>query len=94
MVREPTKIRARPTLGQCGCGAAAVDSDGDTVADCVDQCPNSDDRIDANNDGAPDCLVIPTTSAWGVLVLALLLATAAKAHGIRRSSDRPNARAD
>ncbi len=71
----------KSTPGQCGCGVPDVDTDGDTVADCADQCPGEDDRIDANANGTPDCLeptIIPTTSTWGLAVLALLLLIAAK----------------
>lgn len=34
----------------------SIDADGDTVPNCVDQCPGADDRIDQNQNGVPDCL--------------------------------------
>ncbi len=40
--------------GQCGCGVADDDSDGDGVADCNDICPGGDDNADADSDGIPD----------------------------------------
>ena len=63
-----------------------ADADGDTVPDCLDQCPGDDDSIDFDNDGTPDCLqAIPTTSQWGLVVLALLLLAAGKVcFGTRR----------
>jgi len=69
--------------GLCGCGVEDddTDSDGDTVPDCIDQCPGEDDLIDLNNNGIPDCLeqqqAIPTVSNWGLLVFAGLLAASA-----------------
>ncbi|HEX2729974.1 MAG TPA: hypothetical protein VHM70_00155 [Polyangiaceae bacterium] len=30
----------KTTAGQCGCGHAETDTDGDLIADCVDACPN------------------------------------------------------
>ncbi|MBX2978018.1 MAG: proprotein convertase P-domain-containing protein [Flavobacteriales bacterium] len=36
--------------GQCGCGTADIDTDGDGIADCVDACPN-DPFNDADGDG-------------------------------------------
>ncbi len=55
-------------------GAPDVDSDGDGVLDCLDQCPGVDDRI-----FAPGCVdAIPTVSAWGLVILALLLLTTGK----------------
>lgn len=67
--------------GVCGCGVTERDRDDDTIPDCIDQCPNQDDRIDENDDGLPDCLdflPIPTTTAWGLAILTLLLLTAGK----------------
>jgi hypothetical protein len=58
-----------------------TDSDSDTIADCLDQCPGRDDRIDADSNNIPDCLespFIPTASTWGLAILTLLLITAAK----------------
>lgn len=41
---------------------AHPDSDGDTVPDVCDKCPNHDDRIDGDGDGIPtDCDNCPTT---------------------------------
>lgn len=45
--------------GTCGCGNPDSDSDGDGELDCVDLCPGSDDNLDANDDGVPDCLEGP-----------------------------------
>jgi hypothetical protein len=53
-----------------------TDSDDDTVPDCLDQCPGVDDRIDTNDNDIPDCTeksIIPTTSAWGLVVLTAAL---------------------
>ncbi|NNF36399.1 MAG: T9SS type A sorting domain-containing protein, partial [Saprospiraceae bacterium] len=36
-----------------------VDSDCDNVVDECDVCPGSDDAVDANEDGEPDCLTLP-----------------------------------
>ena len=59
----------------CGCGQPDEgDEDNDGVLDCVDICPGIDDAV-----FAPDCVgSIPTVSAWGVLILALLLFTGGK----------------
>ena len=61
--------------GICGCGLDDnADSDGDGVPDCGDQCPGIDDAV-----FAPVCnSAIPTTSQWGLIVLALLLLTGHK----------------
>jgi len=70
------------TPGICGCGKSDVDSDFDTVPDCIDQCPGEDDRIDDNNNGTPDCaediVIIPTVSQWGMVILILALMIAVK----------------
>ncbi|UCE60735.1 MAG: IPTL-CTERM sorting domain-containing protein [Phycisphaerales bacterium] len=67
---DPNKI----TPGQCGCGTPDDDHDGDTVPDCLDQCPGADDSA-----FAPGCATaIPTLSEWGLLVLSLFLLTAGK----------------
>jgi len=69
--------------GQCGCGVLDTDSDFDSVADCIDQCPDADDRIDADGNGVPDCAQfqpIPTASTWGLGILTLLLLIVAKLH--------------
>ena len=78
---------AKTAPGLCGCGVSDVDTDGDTVPDCLDQCPGKDDRIDANANGVADCLeagIIPTASAWGIIVLAFLLLIIAKIRFARR----------
>lgn len=69
--------------GLCGCGVEDddTDSDGDTVPDCIDQCPGEDDLVDLDNNGIPDCLeqlqAIPTVSSLGLVVFAGLLAASA-----------------
>jgi len=42
--------------GDCGCGYADTDSDDDTVADCIDNCPSvvNPDQTDTDNDGIGD----------------------------------------
>ena len=61
--------------GVCGCNVPDADTDEDTVADCVDLCPDLDDRM-----YAPGCVgAIPAASTWGLVVTALLLLCAAKA---------------
>lgn len=47
---DPDKLEP----GVCGCGVSDVDTDGDTVPDCVDQCAGFDDVVDTDADGAPD----------------------------------------
>ena len=68
-----------------------VDSDADTVADCLDRCPGEDDTIDADDNGLPDCaqfFAIPTVSAWGLLILAMVVMVIAKI-GFGRSAGFP-----
>ena len=71
-------------------GEPDIDSDGDSVPDCLDQCPGIDDTIDFDADGVPDCVqAIPTVSAWGVVILALLLMVGGKVYfGGRRATGR------
>ena len=65
--------------GATVCDSPLADFNGDTIADCFDQCPGLDDTIDTDHNGVPDCFErIPAVSTWGVIVLALLLLTAGK----------------
>ena len=64
------------------------DSDSDSIADCLDQCPGGDDRIDQDGNQIPDCLegdAIPTVSQWGLVILAMLLLIAARANHRRQA---------
>ena len=73
---DPNKVN----WGQCGCGVPDTDTDGDGVADCIDQCPGVDDAI-----FAPGCIgAIPAVSEWGLVILALLLLVAGKVYFGRR----------
>jgi len=85
---------AKTDPGACGCGVPDIDTDGDTIFDCQDRCPGDDDRIDIDQDGTPDCLVVPAMSTWGVLILTLLILATAKAVSRRNlaKSDRKAAR--
>ena len=77
----------KTAAGVCGCGLPDIDSDGDDVLDCNDQCPGRDDRIDENGNGQPDCVEnagVPVVSEWGLVVLGLMLATAARVYFGRR----------
>jgi hypothetical protein len=68
---------------------ANVDTDADTVADCLDLCPGEDDTIDADQNGTPDCAqfhAIPAASTWGMAVLALGLLILAKTRWRRRGA--------
>lgn len=68
--------------GPCGCGNSAldgIDTDGDTVPDCIDICPGSDDLMhdDEIPFAPPGCLAtIPTASEWSAVTLVLLLLAA------------------
>lgn len=68
---DPNKVEP----GACGCGEPeSGDDDGDGVPDCIDICPGLDDGT-----FAPGCAgAIPAISAWGLMILALLLLTASK----------------
>ena len=82
----PNHLDTEPSA--CGCGRsdeAQIDSDGDTVPDCLDRCPGSDDTVHdpefAHRElqcvsSAP----IPTVSEWGLVVLILLLLVVAKVY--------------
>lgn len=74
---DPDKIVA----GECGCGTADIDTDFDTIFDCLDQCAGADDRIDENLNSLPDCLEpgeIPTATSWGLVIFGILLLILAK----------------
>ena len=72
--------------GICGCGESDTDdTDGDDVLDCIDICPGADDAV-----FAPECqAAIPTVSAWGLVVLTLLLMTLSKLAFSTRRSPQP-----
>ncbi|MEK6675716.1 MAG: hypothetical protein AABZ47_08685 [Planctomycetota bacterium] len=56
-----------------------TDADNDSVGDACDVCPGQEDLLDSDANGTPDCLqFIPTTSTWGMIVLALVLLVGAK----------------
>lgn len=58
------------------------DSDGDGIDDLCDQCPGVDDAV-----FAPGCVgAIPTTSQWGLVVLAMLLLIGGKLYFGRRTA--------
>jgi|GEM_PF-3430002 len=40
--------------GVCGCGVRDIDSDHDSVPNCVDICPGGDDLVDTDGDGVPN----------------------------------------
>ena len=71
--------------GVCGCGSTPnddADNDGDGFLNCVDQCAGADDAV-----FAPGCkTAIPTVSAWGLVILALLLLAAGKVYFGRRNA--------
>ncbi len=69
--------------GLCGCGNSDVgDTDGDGVLDCVDVCPGADDAVFGDCQSA-----IPTVSAWGLVILSLLLMVGGKVFYNRKPSD-------
>ncbi len=77
---DPNKI----VPGNCGCGIAYTDADCDGVPDGEDLCPNVDDNI-----FGPGCVgAIPTVSAWGLVIIALVLLIAAKVGLYRRAVSR------
>lgn len=79
----------KSTPGVCGCGTSDTDIDSDSIADCMDQCPGTDDRTDGNENSVPDCLEqldIPATSMWGLGAFALTLMIIAKLRFRRQSA--------
>jgi hypothetical protein len=50
-----------------------VDSDGDGIPDCIDECPGVDDTVFENCASA-----IPAASTWGLVILSLCLLVVAK----------------
>jgi hypothetical protein len=72
----------------CGCPGSPYDWDGDTVPNCEDQCPGIDDTIFGPDGGrATSCVgAIPTVSAWGLMILALLLLVTGKVYFGRRAT--------
>lgn len=65
--------------GICGCGRTdedTIDTDGDTVPDCIDQCPGFDDRMLTHEhtfEPAACVVHMPGVSRWGLATLVLLL---------------------
>ncbi len=68
---DPNKILSE----KCGCGNVETgDSDGDAVADCVDECTGANDSI-----YAPGCIsAIPAATEWGLVVITLALLSLSK----------------
>ena len=63
------------------------DLDGDGVCGSDDLCPDEDDTADEDGNGIPDCLEkIPTVSAWGLVIIALLLLAGGKIYFGRRQA--------
>ncbi len=76
----------KSVAGICGCSSPDADSDGDSITDCQDLCPSVSDLIDLDNNSVPDCVQqIPTVSAWGLVVLALILLTVGKVYRLDRA---------
>lgn len=68
------------------------DTDGDGLCDSVDDCPKLNPN-DADNDGTPDCLeepIIPTVSAWGMIILVLSLVIGARLIFFRGLKPKPD----
>jgi hypothetical protein len=60
---------AKTAPGQCGCGAVDTDFDGDMVADCIDECPDNNDRVAPT--GPCGCSSFANTAACTELRTAL-----------------------
>ena len=50
------------TTNICGCGTPDIDTDGDTVPDCIDVCPQDPLKFDTSNKGVCECGVAETDS--------------------------------
>ena len=60
---DPEKVEP----GECGCGSPDIDTDGDGVADCIDNCPDDKnaDQADSDSDGTGDaCCETSNQSDW------------------------------
>ena len=78
--------------GVCGCGVPDTDTDGDTVADCVDNCPSTPNpgQEDANSNNIGDACETPRSIvAWrtvrnhsGIGPIALTLNATASGNGV------------
>ena len=62
MAAQTTADKDSP--GDCGCGAVDEDLDGDTISDCIDNCPEvaNSDQFDADRDGIGNPC---DSSPWG-----------------------------
>lgn len=73
---------AKMVPGLCGCNVVDADSDGDTVADCVDNCPETRNPFqrDADGDGVGNLCddEVPASSTWGIAILAFVFLILAK----------------
>jgi len=79
---DPSGCQFNPELFQVSMGR---DCNGNRVDDAIDILEGT--SLDADGNGMPDeCDVIPTVSAWGLVVLALLLLTGAKIYFARRQT--------
>lgn len=52
-ILDPCDDAGCPDPGVCGCGVPVVDSDGDSVPDCIDNCPSTPNlnQLDSDEDG-------------------------------------------
>ncbi len=67
----------------CGCGRdETMDSDGDSITDCLDICMGADDAIFGNCEKN-----IPAMSEWGLVVFTLILLTCVKLYFGRREAN-------